>query len=113
MEVISGIYCNAKSAMLYCPLDGQAAKLPGAIMLNDDPPKIPKITKKERREMMRALSIFSQVGITMVACVMIGVFIGRFLDTWLNTTPWLLLLFTVFGAGAAFKSLYDMSKRFK
>lgn len=74
--------------------------------------KIPKITKKERQEMMKALSIFFQVGITMVICVMLGVFIGRFLDSLLGTTPWLLLLFTFFGAGAAIKFLYDLSKRF-
>ena len=74
--------------------------------------KIPKITKKERKEMMSALSIFFQVGITMVVCVMLGVFIGRFLDSLLGTAPWLLLLFTFFGAGAAIKFLYDLSKRF-
>ena len=61
---------------------------------------------------MRALSIFSHIGITMVVCVMVGVFIGRFLDSFFGTTPWLLLLFTFLGAGAAFKGMYDLSKRF-
>ena len=81
-------------------------------MLNDKSPKIPKITKKQRREILRAMSIFSQVGITMTVCVLLGVFIGRYLDSQLNTTPWLLLLFSFLGAGAAFKSLFDISKRF-
>ena len=73
---------------------------------------IPKMTKQQRRETMQAMSLFFQIGVTMIICVMLGVFIGRFLDSALNTTPWLLLLFTFFGAGAAIKFTYDLSKRF-
>lgn len=78
----------------------------------DDPPKIPKITNKQRREMMKALSIFSQVGVSMVVCVLMGVLAGRFLDSLLGTAPWMLFLFAFLGAGAAFKTMYDLSKRF-
>lgn len=74
--------------------------------------KIPKMTDKQRREMMQALSLFFQIGITMIVCVVIGIFIGRFLDSLFNTAPWLLLIFTFFGAGAAIKFIYDLSKRF-
>lgn len=81
-------------------------------MSNKEPSKIPKITKKQRREMMQALSLFFQIGITLVVCVVMGVFLGRFLDSLLGTAPWLLLLFTFFGAGAAFKFIFDLSKRF-
>ena len=81
-------------------------------MLNHEPSKIPKITKKQRREILRAMSIFSQIGIVMIVCVLLGVLIGRYLDSALGTTPWLLLLFSFLGAGAAFKSLFDISKRF-
>ncbi|MGI6169444.1 MAG: AtpZ/AtpI family protein [Christensenellales bacterium] len=58
---------------------------------------------------MQALSFFSQIGITMAACVLIGVFLGRFLDNLLGTTPYLLLLFSLFGVGAAFKALFDLA----
>lgn len=75
-------------------------------------PKIPKVPPKQRKEILRALSMFSQIGITMVVCIVMGVFLGRFLDNWLGTTPWMLLIFAFLGAGAAFKSVYDMSKRF-
>ena len=80
-------------------------------MRNRDAPKIPKITNQQRREILRALSMFSQVGISLVVCVLMGVLLGRFLDSLLGTTPWLLLLFAFFGAGAAFKFMYDLSKR--
>ena len=71
-----------------------------------------KPTKKEKqtRDLLRALSFLSQIGITMAACVFIGVFIGKFLDNLLGTTPWLLLLFSLLGAAAAFKALFDLSK---
>ncbi len=38
---------------------------------------------------------------------MIGVFLGRFLDKLLGTSPWLLLLFSLLGVGATFKALLD------
>ena len=66
---------------------------------------------KQRREFVRALSMLTQIGVMMVACILIGVFLGRFLDNLLGTTPWLLLLCTFLGLGAAFKSMYDYSKK--
>lgn len=66
--------------------------------------------KKQTGELLRALSFFSQIGITMAACVFIGVFIGRFLDNLFRTTPWLLLLFSLLGAAAALKALFDFGK---
>ena len=73
---------------------------------------MPKLTKKERKEIFRAVSLMTQIAFVMVACVLIGVLIGRFLDNNFETSPLFVLLFSFFGAGAAFKSLYDLSKRF-
>ena len=60
---------------------------------------------------LKSLALLSQVGITIVACVLIGVFLGRFLDWLLGTTPWLLIVFSLFGVAAAFKSLFDIAKK--
>jgi ATP synthase protein I len=65
----------------------------------------------ERREILRALSFMSQIGIILGACVFIGVFLGNFLDKIFGTSPWLLLVCSLFGVGAAIKSLYDLGKR--
>ena len=74
--------------------------------------KIPgKMSGKERGDALRALSQISQIGITLAVCVLIGVFFGRYLDSVLGTSPWMLLVFSFLGVGAAFKLLYDMSKR--
>ena len=67
--------------------------------------------KKNRSDMMRALGMLSQIGLSIVVCVGLGVFLGRFLDGFFNTSPWLLLVFTLLGAAAAVKSMYDMANR--
>lgn len=60
-------------------------------------------------ETLQALTQISQMGITMAAAVFIGVFIGKYLDRFLGTGPWLLLFFSLVGAGAAIKVLFNMS----
>ena len=69
--------------------------------------------KKKKRGVLRALSFSSQIGITMAACVFIGVFGGRFLDGWLGTSPWLLLVFSLLGVAAAFRAIFQLAKKAK
>ena len=72
--------------------------------MNESPPG-----NKERRDKRPlAIAFFSQIGMTMAACVLIGVFVGKGLDSLLGTAPWLLLVFSALGVGASIKSLFDM-----
>jgi len=66
-----------------------------------------KNRRKERSELLAALSSLSQLGILIASCVIIGVLAGRFLDNLFGTSPWLLLLLSLLGVGAAFKSMFD------
>jgi len=66
---------------------------------------------ESRKEYLRALSFLGHIGITIVACIGIGVLLGRFLDNLLGTSPWLLLVFTLLGAAAGFKSIFDVMKK--
>jgi ATP synthase protein I len=72
--------------------------------------KIPN-KKTPKGTFAKALSIFSTMALLIAACMFIGVFVGNLLDKWLGTAPWLLLLFSLLGMAAAFKSLYDYIKR--
>ena len=74
--------------------------------------KVPKMTSKERKAIVRAMGLMFQLGLTMVVCVAMGLFSGRFLDEWLGTSPWLLIIFSLMGCGAAFKVMIDLSKKF-
>ncbi len=47
-----------------------------------------------------------RLGVELVSALVIGVAIGYFLDLWLGTKPWLMLVFFVFGAAAGFMGVY-------
>ena len=47
----------------------------------------------------------------MAACVLIGVGLGKLLDNLLGTTPWFLLAFSLLGAGASIKALFDLAEK--
>ena len=66
-----------------------------------------KDTQAKKDKFFKDLTNFMQIGITMAASVLIGVLLGKYLDNLLGTSPWLLLVFSLFGAGAAIKSLFD------
>ena len=63
---------------------------------------------KQQNYFVKALSFFSLIGTTIMACVVIGIFLGRFLDGLFGTSPWLLLIFSFLGAAAAFKAVYEL-----
>jgi len=67
--------------------------------------------KKERNEIIKSFSYLSQIGISMAACVFIGVMLGKFLDGLLKTSPWLILVFSILGVLAAFKTLFDIANK--
>jgi len=67
--------------------------------------------KQQRNEFARALSVLSQIGITIIACIAVGIFLGWYLDSLLGTSPWLLIIFTFLGIAAAFKSIFDFAKK--
>ena len=69
-------------------------------------------TKQERGVMLRAITLMSQIAFTVIACVFIGVFLGRFLDGLLGTSPWLLIIFALLGTVSAFKAMIDIAKKF-
>lgn len=65
---------------------------------------------QKNNDMIRTLAYFSQIGVTMGATVLIGVLLGKYLDDLFGTSPWLLLIFSFLGAGAALKSLFNAPK---
>lgn len=67
-----------------------------------------------RKELMKLISVFGTIGITMAASVFIGLGIGYYLDHELfndKTSPWFTLIFLGLGIVAGFKNLWQMSRR--
>ena len=67
----------------------------------------------EKRLILKAFSLLTQLGLSMACCVLIGLFVGKFLDDWLGTEPVLMLIFVFLGAAAAIKLIYDIVKDWK
>lgn len=68
-------------------------------------------TKENRREFFKSIGFLSGVGIAMVAATFIGFGIGYYLDQWLDTRPWLTLVFLGLGIVAGFRNVYILTAR--
>jgi len=58
------------------------------------------------RKYFEALGNMSVVGIHLVTCTFVGFAMGYYLDKWLGTKPWCLLIFLFLGIAAGFKNMY-------
>jgi len=72
---------------------------------------MPKISKEERRRILRAMSLLTQLAFGTIACIGLSIFFGLFLDNRLGTSPVFVLIFVFIGIIAAFKYMYDTAKR--
>jgi len=73
--------------------------------------KAARTEKRQRDGFLHAISLLSHFAVTIIACIIIGILLGRFLDNLLGTAPWLLLVFILLGVAAAFKSIFDISRK--
>ena len=58
------------------------------------------------KEELTGYSMAIRIGTEMVAALIVGVGIGYFLDYWLETKPWFLVVFFFLGAGAGVVNVY-------
>ncbi len=61
--------------------------------------------KKDFR-MYENLALVSQIGIMMVIPIIGGLFLGKYLDDWLHTSPLFLLIMILVGVLSSFMNLY-------
>jgi ATP synthase protein I len=66
---------------------------------------------ENKQELFRSLGFFSGVGISMVVATLIGLTLGHYLDRWLETTPWLTLVFLFLGIAAGFRNIFILTRR--
>ncbi len=53
----------------------------------------------------------ASVGLELALAVVVGWAIGHYLDRWLGTDPWLMLLFLCLGIAAGFKGVIRVAKQ--
>lgn len=67
--------------------------------------------RQDRKAFFRELGKYSALGLEMALSVVIGLGIGYYLDKWLGTAPWLMILWIGFGFAAGVRSLYRAAVR--
>jgi ATP synthase protein I len=72
---------------------------------------VPQTKQKNLTALLRAMSFSSQIGFTIVFCVLIGVLLGKYLDGLIGSSPLFLLLFSLLGMAAAFRTLFGLAKK--
>ncbi|MDJ0782480.1 MAG: AtpZ/AtpI family protein [Desulfosarcinaceae bacterium] len=61
--------------------------------------------KRETRRYLKELAFFSSIGLSVALSIFIGLAIGVYLDRRFATSPWLTLLFLVFGILAGYRNI--------
>ena len=67
--------------------------------------------EEKDRKLLRMVGVLSTVGLTMVFATVIGLFVGRWLDRKLGTSPWLTVVFLLFGIFAGFRNLFTAARK--
>jgi ATP synthase protein I len=66
---------------------------------------------ENRRQLIKSLGFLSGVGISLVVSCFIGLGMGIYLDKWLDTSPWMTLIFLGFGIVSGFRNVYILTER--
>jgi ATP synthase protein I len=66
---------------------------------------------EDKRQLFKSLGFLSSVGISLVASTFIGLAMGYYLDKWLNTSPWMTLIFLGFGIISGFRNIFILTTR--
>ncbi|NQV99255.1 MAG: AtpZ/AtpI family protein [Rhodospirillales bacterium] len=69
-------------------------------------------TGNDESEKGNALGLAFRVGVELISAVAVGTAIGWGLDRWLDTRPWLMLVFFVIGGAAGILNVYRMARGF-
>lgn len=73
---------------------------------------IAEVTYMKIKEVMRALSLLTQVGIAMFVPIFLCVLLGSFIDEKLGTGVVFLIIFIIIGVISSFRSLYVLTSKF-
>lgn len=57
----------------------------------------------------QGLSMATRIGVELVVSTVAGGAIGFFLDRWIGTKPWFMIVGILFGAAAGFRSVYRIA----
>lgn len=62
---------------------------------------------------LKNLAFISQLGLSMITPILLGVFIGQWLDKWFGTKVFFVIVFIILGAGAGVLNLFKLTGTWK
>lgn len=65
--------------------------------------------KKDYNGALKNLALVSQIGISVVTPILLGVFLGQFIDKKLGTNGVFAIIFIIVGAGAGFLNIFKLA----
>jgi ATP synthase protein I len=74
------------------------------------PTGTPKKKGSRPDSLLMAVGIYGAVGLQLVVSLLVGVFLGQWLDRKWGTEPWLLFLGVILGSSAGFYNLFRLMK---
>ncbi len=60
-------------------------------------------------DILKNIGLISQLGISIVTPILLGVFMGQLIDRWLGTQGIFVIIFIVLGAGAGFMNIFKLT----
>ena len=69
------------------------------------------LKKKNKIKKNNDLGLFLKAGVELISPIIVGVFIGLFLDNYFNTKPLFLIIFLILGFGGGISNIYKTVKR--
>ncbi len=78
--------------------------MPGIISAKAD--GVGLVKQEDKRQLLEALGTVGNVGIGMVAAAAVGLFGGRYIDEWLDSSPWATVIGTLLGLISGLWSAY-------
>ncbi|OLS01821.1 AtpZ/AtpI family protein [Tissierella creatinophila] len=62
---------------------------------------------------LKNLALISQVGISVITPILLGVYIGQWIDKWVGTNGLFMIIFILLGTGGGFLNLFKITGVFK
>lgn len=66
---------------------------------------------RDQKEMWRLAARYSAVGLEIAIAIVLGFFVGRWIDGQAGTEPWWMLVFVLLGVGAGVKALVRVVRK--
>ena len=93
-------------------LDELDARLKDLRRGTDETGSGPRTAGSARRGAMTGMGMAFRIGTDLLAGLVVGVLVGYFMDQWLGTRPWLMILFFFLGAFAGMWNVYRTASGF-